>query len=61
VERRISAHNLPPLGSPELDRQRIFWRLTLEMDMAMEQAYINWLNQCEAIVRGMSKEDGEEV
>jgi hypothetical protein len=56
VERRISAHNLPPLGSPELDRQRIFWRLTLEMDMAMEQAYINWLDQCEAVVRDMDED-----
>ncbi len=48
---------MPPLGSPELDRQRTFWRLTLEMGMAMEQAYINWLNQCEAVVRDMGEEE----
>jgi hypothetical protein len=52
MERRISARNLLSLGSPELDRQQTFWRLTLEMGMAMERAYIDWLNQCEAVVRG---------
>jgi DNA-binding PadR family transcriptional regulator len=48
---------MPPLGSVELDRKRIFWRLTLEMGMAMEQAYIDWLDQCEAIVRGIGGEE----
>ncbi len=44
---------LPPLGSSELDRRRTFWRLTLEMGIALEQMYIDWLDRCEAIVRGM--------
>lgn len=51
---------MPPLGSPGLDRQRTFWRLTLEMGMAMERAYINWLDQCEAVVQGMDWSDADE-
>lgn len=48
---------MPPLGSPELDRQRTFWRLTLEMGMARERAYIDWLDQCKAVVRGLSAQE----
>jgi PadR family transcriptional regulator, regulatory protein AphA len=46
---------MPPLGDPDLDRKRTFWRLTLEMGMAMERAYIDWLDQCEAVVQGMDE------
>lgn len=44
---------MPPTGSAELDRQRTFWRLTLEIGIAMERAYLAWLDQCEAVVREM--------
>jgi DNA-binding PadR family transcriptional regulator len=52
--------SMPSLDDPELARKRIFWRLTLEMGMAMERAYIDWLNQCEAVVRGMDWSDADE-
>jgi PadR family transcriptional regulator, regulatory protein AphA len=44
---------IPQLGDPELDRTRLFWRLTLEMGIATEQNYLDWLAQCEAIVRAL--------
>lgn len=48
--------SMPPTGSAELARKRIFWRLTLEMGMAMERAYIDWLDECEGVVRGMDED-----
>jgi hypothetical protein len=30
------------------------------MGMAMERAYIDWLNQCEAVVRDMDWSDADE-
>ncbi|NJO82590.1 MAG: PadR family transcriptional regulator [Blastochloris sp.] len=64
IERQRAAHQallqqyqripMPALGDPTLDRDRTFWRLTLEMGMAMERAYIAWLGQCEAVVWRMS-------
>jgi len=39
----------------ELDRRRTFWRLTLEMGMALERAYIDWLDQCAAVVQQMGE------
>lgn len=52
--------SMPALDNPELARKRIFWWLTLQMGMAMERAYIDWLDQCEAVVRGMgTHEEGE--
>ncbi len=47
---------MPSLDDPELIRKRIFWQLTLEMGMAMERAYIDWLDQCEAVVRGTGED-----
>ena len=44
---------------PALARQRAFWRMTLKMGMAMERAYIDWLDQCEVVVRDMD-EDADE-
>lgn len=44
---------VPAHDDPELARKRVFWKMTLEMGMAMERAYIDWLDQCEAVVRGM--------
>lgn len=49
---------IPPLGDPSLDRNRTFWRLTLELGMAIERTYLTWLDQCETIVRGM--EEGQQ-
>ena len=46
---------MPSLDDPELARKRIFWRLTLEMGMAMERAYIDWLDHCEAVVQEMDE------
>ncbi len=46
--------SIPLPDDPELARKRIFWRLTLEMGMATERAYIDWLDHCEAVVRGMN-------
>lgn len=46
---------IPPLGDPSLDRNRTFWRLTLELGMAIERAYLTWLDQCETIVRSMEE------
>ncbi len=51
---------VPPLGDPALDRTRTFWRLTLEMGIAMERAYLAWLDQCEAVVRGMRDDEAGE-
>ncbi|MCC6616696.1 MAG: PadR family transcriptional regulator [Anaerolineae bacterium] len=50
---------MPPLNDPELDRQHTFWRLTLEMGIAMEQMYLNWLAQSEAVIRLMSDASDE--
>jgi len=47
---------MPPLNDAELDREHTFWRLTLEMGIAMERMYLDWLAQSEIIVRGMSDE-----
>jgi len=69
IERQRAAHqalleqyqriSMPPLGDPTLDRDRTFWRLTLEMGIATEQAYLNWLDQCEAVVRGLDEKHGK--
>ncbi|MBL8164790.1 MAG: PadR family transcriptional regulator [Anaerolineae bacterium] len=42
---------LPPLGQG--DRRETYWRLTLEMGIAMERMYLDWLAQCEAVVRAL--------
>lgn len=50
---------MPPLGDPNLDRDRTFWRLTLELGMALEQAYLAWLDQCAQVVRGLEEKHGK--
>lgn len=47
---------IPPLDDPRLDRRRTFWRLTLELGIALERAYLAWLDQSEAIVRAMEED-----
>ncbi|QPC82250.1 PadR family transcriptional regulator [Phototrophicus methaneseepsis] len=42
---------MPGLNETGLDRRRTFWRLTLEMGLAMEQMYLDWLDQCEDVIR----------
>ncbi|MCS6835693.1 MAG: PadR family transcriptional regulator [Anaerolineae bacterium] len=37
---------LPGLDDPRLDQRHLFWRLTLEMGIAMERAYLEWLETC---------------
>ena len=43
---RYQALPLPTLDDPQLDRQKLFWRLTLEMGIAIEKAYLDWLETC---------------
>lgn len=42
---------LPALGQG--DRRQTFWRLTLEMGLAMEQMYLDWLAQCESVIEAL--------
>lgn len=51
--------SVPALDDAALDRQRMFWRLTLEMGLALEETYLNWLDRCEAIIRRFSSEQEE--
>jgi DNA-binding PadR family transcriptional regulator len=46
--------SLPGLNDPTIERDRIFWRLTLEMGIAMEQMYIDWLDRALNAVRNLS-------
>ena len=48
---------MPPLDDPDLDRNQTFWRLTLEMGMAMQRTYIEWLDQCEAVVQSIDQDE----
>lgn len=41
---------MPPLVDPQIDRMRALWRPTLELGMAIEQTYLDWLDQCAAVV-----------
>lgn len=64
LERQRAAHQalleqyqhipMPPLGDPTLDRDRTFWRLTLEMGIAMEQMYLDWLNRAIDTMQNLS-------
>lgn len=36
-----------------LARDHSFWQLTLDMGMAMEQMYLDWLTRCEQVVAGL--------
>lgn len=50
---RLAHYESIPMHStddPELAHKRMFWRLTLEMGIAMERAYLQWLDQCRAAV-----------
>ena len=40
----------PPLDERDLDRDRVFWRLTLELGIALEQTYLRWLEMCAATI-----------
>lgn len=46
---------MPSLEDPQLARKRIFWQLTLDLGIATEQAYIDWLNHCETVIRAMGE------
>ncbi|MBE2201279.1 MAG: PadR family transcriptional regulator [Anaerolinea sp.] len=41
---------VPPLEKPDIDRVRTLWRLTLELGMTIEQAYLDWLDVCTAVI-----------
>ncbi len=49
--------DIPMSDDPKLANTRAFWRLTLEIGMAIERVYIDWLKHCEEVVRGMSAPD----
>ncbi len=49
--------SIPSLKDPQLVHKRMFWQFTLEIGMAIERAYIDWLNHCEAVVREMVWDD----
>ncbi len=44
---RIAA--IPTLNEPA-DRQRAFWRMTLDLGRAIEQTYVDWLERCRTTV-----------
>ncbi len=46
----ISVHD-----DPEIARKRSFWRLTVEIGVAVERAYLEWLDRCEAVVRELDQ------
>lgn len=35
---------VPALDKPDIDRMRALWRLTLELGVAVEQTYLDWLD-----------------
>jgi DNA-binding PadR family transcriptional regulator len=47
--------SIPTLDDSTLDRDRTFWRLTLEMGIAMEQMYIDWLTTAIRTVQQMPR------
>jgi PadR family transcriptional regulator AphA len=58
---RYRGITVPALDDATLDRQRMFWRLTLEMGVALEETYLQWLDQCETIIRNFASEQQEET
>lgn len=49
--------NLPELDSPEISRQQVFWRLTLELGIALEKTYLDWLQTCQQTIQSLEKPD----
>lgn len=50
------------IGMPSLevlvaDRSRTLWRLTLELGMAVEQVYLDWLARCTAVIENLPDSD----
>jgi PadR family transcriptional regulator, regulatory protein AphA len=43
---RYKTIGLPPFDVPDMKREWFFQRMTLEMGLRVEQAYIDWLNDC---------------
>lgn len=41
---------VPALDKPDIDRMRTLWRLTLELGVAVEQTYLDWLDKCTAVI-----------
>jgi PadR family transcriptional regulator, regulatory protein AphA len=44
---------MPPLEAPQIDRMRTLWRLTLELGIALERAYLDWLDTCTAVIANL--------
>jgi len=51
---------MPPLGDPSLDRMRTLWRLTLELGIAIERTYLDWLDRCAAVIADLPGADNEQ-
>lgn len=50
---------LPPLDDPTADRETVLRRLTLELGMALERTYLDWLDLCRRTVAELPPaEDG---
>lgn len=54
--RQYQAIDIPNPGNNGNERMQVFWRLTLEMGIATEQTYLNWLSYCEKTIRDMNNE-----
>lgn len=69
VEHQLAAHQaqlavfgqipIPPADSRPDDRWLALQHLTLDFGMALEQTYVNWLEQCRAVITAMP--DANEV
>ena len=46
---------LPPIGTPDLSREYMFQRLTLDMGLHSEQMYIDWLKESIKIVQQLGE------
>ncbi len=46
---------MPALDDPALNRDRVFWRLTIELGIALEQTYLRWLDLCAQTVEKLEE------
>lgn len=52
---------MPPLEDPQIDRMRTLGRLTLELGIAIERTYLDWLDQCTAVISNLPEIDENEA
>lgn len=51
---------LPPLDDPSADRETVLRRLTLELGLTLERAYLEWLDLCRRTVAKLPPADDSE-